>query len=151
MKYVLLFLFFLSTQLALSQDIVFIWRSIPIMDYTIVLDSNINTLKNVSVKKLENKYELSPGTFQGAKSITLTIKDEVITGILFEYDTNYRFTGSVTNFEENEFKIRGTRRSIELNGITHNYVSWEDSETRFIITEEIGENHYRFYSKLEDL
>ncbi len=34
--------------------------------------------------------------------------------------------------------------------ITHNYVSWEDAETRFIIAEEIGENYYRFYSKLED-
>lgn len=151
MKFLSLFYILFLSSIIHSQDTSFIWRSIPIVDYVMVLDSNINSLENVSVKKSETNYELSPETFQGAKSITLTIKDEVITGILFEYDTNYRFTGSVTNFEENEFKRRGTRRSIELNGITHNYVSWEDAETRFIIAEEIGESHYRFYSKLEDL
>lgn len=120
MKLFSLFLILTLSSTAHGQDSVFIWRSIPIVDFVMVLDSNINSLENVFIKKSETKYELSPGTFQGAKSIMLTVTDEVITEILFEYDASYRFTGSVTNFEENEFNKRGTRKSIELNGITPN-------------------------------
>jgi len=137
---------------AQNDTILKLFRSTTIQNkQKITLQSNIETLKNVTDKKDDAHYYLKKGTYVKADSIVIEVnKSKQIMAIKFRYEVNdtpyideIPFFQKTLNSKGTEFKYTSKNKSISV-------TKWEDSTTIFELAEVIIDGKKQTYSVIFD-
>lgn len=124
-------------------------RSVPISNgRKIILQSKIETLKEVSIKKNNSHYQLKKGSFSQSDSIELEVnKTNQIIATYFYYDSTlvYNYSNRVEAFTQH-FKSGGKEIQFISQNNSVKVTKWEDLRTIFELVEVTKNNSIFFYA-----
>lgn len=116
----------------------------------IILQSDIERLKDISVKARKENYYLKKGNFSGTDSINIEVNEKnQIVAVSFFYDTVSTYQYEVDLFNKHlgfvgaEFKNTSKKEAMKV-------TKWEDARTVFEMVEVTVNGKWKLYSTIFD-